>query len=197
MAIRGYANGESFVARNVGLKSVWEKGDWQVHPVFMDHDDLQLPKSDSRYLSASSVWNGTQKDARHILGDHNLGGFQRGEIPLLQSIYRVSSDVSRTGQKLFDAVLAASYRRTQTAMRAKPAMRALFHETFIEHIGDWDHAVTLFLRSPDGASWEPAAKAFLAARGHSEKQVDDTVGAIKRHSAFLHQLASLYLGGPE
>ncbi|HXO39811.1 MAG TPA: hypothetical protein VN999_00060, partial [Thermoanaerobaculia bacterium] len=43
LAVRGYSHGESFVSRNVGLRSCWEDGRWQVRIVFMDHDGLTLP----------------------------------------------------------------------------------------------------------------------------------------------------------
>ena len=43
LALRGYSRGESYVARNVGLKSVWDAGRWQVSIIFMDHDALVIP----------------------------------------------------------------------------------------------------------------------------------------------------------
>ena len=42
LAVRGSTNGESFVPRNVGLRSVWAEGHWQLKVIFMDHDNLNL-----------------------------------------------------------------------------------------------------------------------------------------------------------
>src|SRR5439155_9480596 len=43
LGIKGYSKGESFVARNVGLRSVWHDGQWEVRTIFMDHDSLVIP----------------------------------------------------------------------------------------------------------------------------------------------------------
>ncbi len=34
LAVRGYTRGESVVARNVGLRSVWDEGEWKVKIIF-------------------------------------------------------------------------------------------------------------------------------------------------------------------
>ena len=43
LALRGYSFGESFVARNVGLRTIWRQGKWCVRLIFQDHDNLVLP----------------------------------------------------------------------------------------------------------------------------------------------------------
>ena len=42
LGMRGFSDGESFVQRNVGLKSVWSDGDWRVRVIVQDHDDLTV-----------------------------------------------------------------------------------------------------------------------------------------------------------
>ncbi len=37
LGVRGFSDGESFVLRNVGLRSCWRNGAWQVRVIFMDH----------------------------------------------------------------------------------------------------------------------------------------------------------------
>ncbi len=37
LGLRGYTFGESFVARNVGLRTIWSKGEWSVRLIFQDH----------------------------------------------------------------------------------------------------------------------------------------------------------------
>ena len=41
--LRGYSFGESFVARNVGVRTIWSQGQWCVRLIFQDHDNLVLP----------------------------------------------------------------------------------------------------------------------------------------------------------
>lgn len=193
LAARGFSNGESFVARNVGLKAAWRQGEWQVRPVFLDHDDLQVPGPDLPYASPPSIWYGTLWDRMHILGSPQPGTGPRGEIPLLQAIYRVEGEVARVGETQFLASLAASYRRTQQAIRTQPALRELFHEQFLAHLQDWDQTVALFLRGGEGGSWESAARDFLTLNGHSETQISDHMETIRRHAAVLRELSLLYL----
>src|SRR5208283_1762716 len=43
LALGAYSHGESFVGRNLGLKSSFEAGEWTVKLLFMDHDNLRIP----------------------------------------------------------------------------------------------------------------------------------------------------------
>ena len=52
LAVRGYSRGESFVARNVGLKSSWDEGQWKVRIIFMDHDSVVMPGPEDKDFRA-------------------------------------------------------------------------------------------------------------------------------------------------
>jgi hypothetical protein len=196
LAMGGFSNGESFAARNVGLKSAWRQGEWQIRPVFLDHDDLQLPGPDLKSPSPPSIWYGTARDRMHILGSPQPGPGPRGDIPLLQAIYRVRGEIAKAGQAEFLATLAGSYRRTQQAIRTQPPLRALFHEYFLAHLQDWDAVVAMFLGGGEGSAWESAASDFLARRGHSETQIRDHLDTIRGHASVLRELALLYVDPP-
>ena len=58
LGVRGQSRGESFVARNVGLRSVWEDGEWRVKLIFMDHDALTLPEVELGHFFAQNAFPG-------------------------------------------------------------------------------------------------------------------------------------------
>jgi hypothetical protein len=71
LGVRGHSRGESFVARNVGLRSVWEAAEWRVKIVFMDHDGLSLPELDHGHFFAQNCLPGILLDERHVWGRAN------------------------------------------------------------------------------------------------------------------------------
>jgi hypothetical protein len=66
LALGGYTNGESFVARNVGLKSFWHDGQWQVEIVFMDHDDMYIVGNKYFYFHPNWSLTGMAEDEIYI-----------------------------------------------------------------------------------------------------------------------------------
>src|SRR5689334_830334 len=68
IAIRGYSRGESFVARNVGLKSVWEAGEWRVKVIFMDHDALGILEPSCPVICSEELLCSLQLDETYLWG---------------------------------------------------------------------------------------------------------------------------------
>src|SRR5262249_8956293 len=88
LGLRGYSFGESFVARNVGVRTVWSQGEWRVRLVFHDHDTLVLPdKSQAEYWPMSAL-PATRLDDLYISGGTGTDDLAR-ELNCLQRIYRV------------------------------------------------------------------------------------------------------------
>jgi hypothetical protein len=71
LGARGYSRGESLVARNVGLRSVWADGQWRVKLIFMDHDALSLPDADIGHFFAQTAMPAMLLDERHAWGRAN------------------------------------------------------------------------------------------------------------------------------
>jgi hypothetical protein len=120
-AAGGCSSGESFVARNVGLRSCWEKGRWRVRILFMDHDCLRIGRDDS--FPNPALLQGMWEDQWHILGD-------RGEAAFLEEIYHVRSTLAETGRSALLAAARRSYRRTRAAMTRHPEVRPLFGRSY-------------------------------------------------------------------
>jgi predicted DNA-binding ribbon-helix-helix protein len=197
LAIRGHTQGESFVARNAGLRSVWRDGRWQVEIVFMDHDSLSFASvGTAQYRPRDSV-NNASKDGKHIFGGSYGRSYRvRGEFWFLRRIYRVGSMLERRGIAAFRAALKNAYHRTHEAMRTNPELTPLFHEHFVEKIRHWDDLVSSYLATPKTrsarAAWKASSHTLLARRGYARDLADEHVNTVTRHAKFLRRLSFLF-----
>jgi hypothetical protein len=197
LGVRGYSRGESFVARNVGLKSYWDGGEWKVRIIFMDHDALILPGSHiEKFYAMGSVPNMAFDDS-YIWGRSSAKQFARSEVGCLQSIYGIAD--KSEGQALARAVLKEAYRRTQDAMLSNPRLRTAFHEGFIDRLRDWDTLVSGYFQmngdKSAAARWKKKMKEMLKAKGYGKGAFEAIVEAIKKNIEFLERNRDLF--GPE
>jgi hypothetical protein len=187
-ALRGYSCGESFVARNVGLRSIWEGGSWRVRFVFMDHDGLHPSGGWERgFLVARKAIEGLEADSRYVARD----------VELLARIYRTCAATTAAGEQVLRRAMRRAYRKTQAAVVRLPEVRVLLPERFAAALRDWDVLVRGFLRARgDGAAagtWATAARAFLAGRGYDSERITDHLAALEGFAGFLAGQDFLYL----
>jgi hypothetical protein len=197
LGMRGHTQGESFVERNAGLRSVWKDGRWQVELVFMDHDSLSFASIGTHtYRPRDSVANAS-KDGKHIFGGVYGKNYRvRGELGLLRKIYRVGSLVERRGIAMFRAAMKRAYDRTHEAIRENPELTKLFQQPFIEKLRDWDELVTSYLGTPKSrpalTAWKAASHIHLTARGYPPEIAEEHVRTVTRHARFLRRLSFLF-----
>ncbi len=197
LAIRGHTQGESFVGRNAGLRSVWKDGRWQVEISFMDHDSLSFASlGRDTYRPRDSV-NNASKDGKHIFGGYYGKDYRvRGELQFLRRIYRVGSVVERRGVAAFRAATKRAYDRTHQAIRTNPELTRLFQQPFVEKLRDWDELVSSYLKTPRSRparkAWKAAHHARLTARGYSREIADEHVETVTRYARFLRRIAFLF-----
>lgn len=193
LAVRGFSDGESFVERNVGLKSVWQDGR-QVRIIFMDHDDLTMAGSRYRYLWPIRELAGMQRDQVHILG----GAFGEDAVPggvgALQRIYRVSAEVAECGLIGLEKEVAAAYRKTQMELDTNAELQALFYPQFIERHRDLDRPIARFLSGDPSQrdDWRAETREYLRGRGYDDELIAQSVEAIERYRGFLERMRFLY-----
>lgn len=197
LAVRGYTNGESFVARNVGLKSFWNKGDWNVKIIFMDHDALAIPGPQNRDFHPHAAIPSMALDERYIWGGSTPEQFATSEIGYLQNIYRVSNDLSKKGQALAQMDLRGAYKKTQHELLTNPKLHPLFDKVFVERLLDWDTLVRGYLqRKPDtvvSTTWKEEMRKMLAAKGYRGQAFDAYLEIIKNNRPFLERYSFLFL----
>ncbi|HKH44563.1 MAG TPA: hypothetical protein VKM72_07860 [Thermoanaerobaculia bacterium] len=184
-AAGGCTWGESFVARNVGLRSCWEDGRWRVRVLFMDHDRMRVGRD--HLFQPHKVLYGMWEDQRYILGDGlGQGSSGKGEVGFLGEIYRVAPGVVRAGRLALRAAARSSYRKTLPVMAGHPEVRPLFRRSFLRESVHWDEVMrTLpFLRRAGGDVKE-ALRPFLVRRDYEPARIDPYLETVAEHSAFL------------
>lgn len=199
LAIRGHTQGESFVERNAGLRSVWRNGRWEVDMVFMDHDSLSFASVGTQIYRPKDSVNNASKDGKHIFGGVYGKDYRvRGELWLLSRIFRVGSVVERRGVAAFRASMKAAYNLTHDSIRTNPEIKRFFHARFLEGLRDWDDLVASYLTTPATRparrAWKTASHVHLSARGYDREVVDECLNTVTRHARFLRRLSFLFAG---
>jgi hypothetical protein len=196
LGVRGYSRGESFVARNVGLKSVWDRGEWNVRIIFMDHDDLSIPGPDEQIFYVSGALGCMKIDERHIWDRSTPERFATSEVGYLQSIYRIGKEVDAQGQAVAEAELRRAYKKTQQELLTNPELRALFSRRFLDRLLDWDTVVDGYVQKkhlkPTGAAWKRKIRKMLDAKGYKKVTLDCYLEFIEKNWARLETYSHLY-----
>jgi hypothetical protein len=194
LAVRGFSDGESFVQRNVGLKSVWKSGAWQIRIIFMDHDDLTVAGSRYQYLWPWREVSGMQRDQVHILGGPMGDETIPGEVGALRNIYRVSSEIADRGMTLLEQALRGAYRLTQAQIGRNDELRSVFYPGFLDGYRDFDELVPSFLGSHRFRIdlWRTEAEAYLKSKRYSEELVAEYIKSIVHFAEFFERMRFLY-----
>ena len=190
--IKCHSYGESFVARNVGLRSVFREGRWQVKLIFMDHDGLFLNGIKSTDFRPLRSIPATDFDGKHILGAPDI----HGSAMMLASIYRVNPETANEGRTRFWTEMKSAAIKSQHELHHNDRLRRSFAPGFLKHSEDWDHLVGKFLglRSHRNElnQWKTYATRYLRERDYSAERIREYLGAVEKHQSFLERTAFLY-----
>ena len=193
LAVRGYSRGESFVARNVGLKSVWSGGEWRVKIIFMDHDALVIPGPQTENFHAHGTLPSMSMDERYIWGKSNAKRFATSEVGYLQGIYRPAARVCAQGEALALRALKHAYRKTQDELVTNPKMAKLFNPVFIKRLLDWDTLVRGYLKKNSlNVAWKKKMRKMMAAKGYKRRAFDAYMEIIEKNKDFIKKYACLF-----
>lgn len=196
LALRGNTNGESFVPRNVGLRSVWENGHWQIKVIFMDHDNLNLADPTVEKLQSLGAHAGTALDELYIWGIYDGVRHVVGAVDCLETIYRTGKVVSCQGRELLLKAVASAYQRTHSELASSPQLREFFHPSFVERIRDWDNIVAGFLQIENEPrrlkEWKEETLKIFVQNGHDKNLILEHLITTERFGKFLERYAFLY-----
>ena len=197
LAIRGHTLGESFVARNCGLRCVWHEGQWKIRVIFMDHDSLSFASVGINTFHPKYSIHNAAKDAKYVLGGCFNGKHKvRGELAYLRDIYRASIAVQRRGTATFRAAMKRAYDGTHDAIRSKPELARLFRAPFVEKLRDWDDLVSSYLQvertQAARDAWKAAHRERLKIRGYDAEVADEHVSAVTDQAKFLRRVSFLF-----
>jgi len=191
LGVRGHSRGESFVARNVGLRSVWEEGKWCVKLIFMDHDALSLPEMDHGHFFAQNALPGILLDERHIWGRANPALFPTTLVGCLQRIYRTSAPVNKRATLLAQDEMKAAYRKTQQELSTNAKLRAFFGGVFLNRLFDWDQFVSGYLNGRN-RKWQAKMKEMFSEKGYEPDTYDYYAQAVDKYKEFFERNGFLF-----
>ena len=191
LGARGYSRGESLVARNVGLRSVWEDGEWRVKLIFMDHDALSLPDTDIGHFFVQTAMPAMLLDERHAWGRANPALFPGTLMGYLLSTYRISNELEAEAQTIAERELKIAYKKTQQAILNDPRLNVFFSEVFRSRIFDWDDFARGYLQG-EARPWKAAMKKMFAEKGYERDAFDYYKEAADKGRGFLERNAFLF-----
>jgi hypothetical protein len=191
LGIRGQSRGESFVGRNVGLRSVWVNGQWRVKLIFMDHDALTLPDLEIGHFFAQNALPGMLLDERHTWGKANPALFPTSLVGYLLRIYRIDSALEAEAQGIAETELRAAYKKTQHAVLTDRKLRAFVSDVFVSRLLDWDHFVAGYLRGEKG--WEARMKRIFKDKGYEPDTFESYTTPGQKYGGFIERNLFLYL----
>jgi hypothetical protein len=196
LGLRGYTEGESFVPRNVGLKTVWSGGTWRVQVVFMDHELTNVVGKRVRQFHPKTALPGMHKDWVHIVGGE-LGGVQRpGTVAALAGVYRADPGLTARGRARMIEEMRRAYRTTLAGMCGDAGVRAFFRGSFVDPVAAWDEVIRLYRASRvsarERARWKGKMRRVMTAHGLDEPLIQEYRRAIQRHRRMLRRAPYLF-----
>ncbi len=195
LSLRIHTRGESFVARNVGLKSYWDSGEWKVKIIFMDHDAVTLHGPSEHFFYADSAIPTMTLDESYIWS-RNPRHFPGSDLGYLQRIYRIRKPIDRKGEAIAREGLKNAYTKTRNALQTNQRLRSLFHKRFLDRLLDWDIFVDgyLALNGNDEATrvWKKQMRDRLEARGYKSGAVERMGETVEKNRDFLEKYAFLF-----
>jgi hypothetical protein len=191
MGIKGYSKGESFVARNVGLRCVWEDGEWNVRTIFMDHDSMVIPGFQENDFWPVNALEGMTLDEVYIWG--RPGGII-GTVGHLRNLYRIDDELHVEARRLGEIATRDAYQKTQRELLRNPTLQNLFEPVFVERLADWNRLVRSLLRAkPDTtAPWKERTRKVLATKDYHEGEVTAYVEGMAANRSFLERQSFLF-----
>lgn len=196
LATCGCSHGESFVRRNVGLKSQWRNGSWQVRIIFMDHDILWVPGQSQNDFDPKVSLEGILMDSGYLFEHKSAPNQQRGVIGTLERIYRIAPSLQTAGLTVLEDALAEAYRKTRREMVSSPNVRRMFSGTVLANMADWEAIVWDRLESEkagmDSTQWSGRTTTFLRERGYTQQTVEKWMEQVEGYLDLLTRYSYLF-----
>ncbi len=200
LALGGFTYGESFVGRNMGLKSSFAGGEWTSRLISMDHDNLHLPDDEEEVFWAQGALRTAVQDECYIRGNPGRPKqVPRCALHYLQQIYHLESgDTPAESRRLLESAMDTAYRQTRRALENEPRMRRLFSESYLRHLRDWHVVVADYLTTVPEANaaafnaWKGRTRAYLTERKYGEV-VENYCKALEKHGDFVRRYSFFYL----
>jgi hypothetical protein len=201
LALGAYSIGESFVGRNVGLKSSFEAGEWTVKLLCMDHDNLHIVDEEEECFWPHPAFRFSVLDECFICANPGRPKQIDGsDLWYLEEIYQVEPQTRAMSKTFLHRAMEKGYKRTRWGMDNDPRVQRLFSKSYIQHMHDWDAVVADYLRicgNPRNIpEWKSRTEIYLSSRKYSKEVIANYLDAVKKHDDVIGRYSFLYLPGP-
>jgi hypothetical protein len=196
LAVGGFSYGESFVDRNVGLRSRWTSRGWRAGICFMDHDSLIVgsdgPPNPERMI------DGMRMDEWYVYGGDLTLSNPVGDMLALNRIYRPNVETKHGTAKVFQRALTGAFQKTRQALRHNKTTREHFRPEYLKALSDWHRLVARRLAAiQDGRSydsWAAREQHRLVSVGYTAERAGALAAATEYGRDFFERYAVLYSG---
>jgi hypothetical protein len=201
LALGGFTDGESFVGRNLGLKSRFTEGEWTSQLISMDHDNLHIPDEEDEVFWAQGALRSAVMDEAFIRGNpRRPKQVPRSSLHFLERIYHLEyDDAADRSRRSLEAGMTTACQQTRRALAGDPRLARLFSPDYLRHLRDWHTVAADYLNSvrlaneADFAAWQERTQAYLAERNYSGDLLVNYCRALEKHSDFVRRYSFLYL----
>jgi hypothetical protein len=190
--VKGYSNGESFVSRNIGLRSEWSGAQWRVGLRFMDQDDLHLPDPRLDDFSPHRLLKGMLLDQRYVSGSKNHLN-PKSSLFALTQIYRVTPQVYAAGVRVLKQARMSAVKKTTVELRRNIPLRDHFSPVFLKRSLECDRIWAAYSRERERIRTVPALIDQLLKR-ICPAAPDE--GKIRQHAKALRESAEHFFLNP-
>jgi hypothetical protein len=191
--IKAYSNGESLVARNVGLRAIWLNGNWGVSLFFLDHDDLHIADATDGDLPLERVLRGMVSDQLFCIGRPDRP-YSKSTVSALAKIYRVNPEVLAQGRLALRKARDAAVRKTRRELKHNIALRNNFSPNFLKRAEDCDKVCEAFAKRRKELLAQPTRLGDFVRRSLPARAYDET--RIAQYGHALRNSAQHFLLNP-
>lgn len=191
-AVKGYSNGESFVSRNIGLRSEWLGTQWRVGLRFMDQDDLHLPDPRLDDFSPGGLLEGMLLDQKYVSGSKSHPN-PKSSLFALSQIYRVAPPVYAAGVRTLKQARMSAVKKTRVELKRNILLRDHFSPTFLERALKCDRLWAAYSRERECIGRDPTLVGQLLKRIYPATSEG---GKMKQHAKALRQSAEHFFLNP-
>jgi hypothetical protein len=200
LAQGGYSFGESFVARNLGLKCSFVDGEWTVRLFCMDHDNLHIVDEEEEWFWPHPTFRASVVDECFICANPGRPRQIEGSsLWCIEQIYQVDSENCLKSKTYLHQGMEKGYKQTRRGMDQDPGARRLFSKSYIRHLHDWDVIVADYLticgNSKNIADWKKRTESYLASRNYRKDVIANYLEAVAKHDDVIDRYSFLYLPG--
>jgi hypothetical protein len=193
----GHTDGESFVGRNTGLRTVWENGEWRIRMTFMDHDGMQLIGQNLAWFHPRGTLADQRGDHHFIFGRNTRAVRMKGALGFLSMIYRVNAEGRKEGIATLKRTMKEAFDQTREALRINTEVRDRFNTSFIERLEFWHEAVKGYLSTnksrPARNRWHQQTAKAMHTLAYPDDLRQEHFSTLRRRSRLLNSLKFLYV----